>query len=513
MNVDRHREKPPARRPPKQPPSSIATAEPPLVDERDVWSFATLTQAVPSWLSSLIVHVLVLLALALLVVPRSLPVTFMQLEVSPPDPIADVDPEPPSAIRLPEFNLPSVTEMDLPPVEAPTSSPPVVELQPASPAPMVAPQVVEFGDVAGLQPQPLIGWSAHSPFGDRSPGSPLRRNPLARMNEESLGLALEWLAAHQLPDGGWSFDQRRGACQGRCSHAGNLADARIGATALALLPFLGAGHTHMQGDYQDTVEAGLVYLVRNMRVTGQLGDLTEPGGNMYSHGLAAIALCEAYAMTHDKGLMQPAQLAINYIVHAQDPTGGGWRYEARQTGDTSVVGWQLMALKSGHLAYLRIDPEAVRGAIRFLDSVQEESGARYGYANPGAGSATTAIGLLCRMYTGWERDNGALSRGVEFLTDRGYSDLNMYYNYYAAQVLRHYEDPSWEPWYEDLSEWLRNTQATEGHEAGSWYVGGDFGSTRGGRLYCTAMAAMMLEVVYRHMPIYQGHAVEEDFPL
>ncbi len=35
-------------------------------------------------------------------------------------------------------------------------------------------------------------------------------------------------------------------------------------------------------------------------------------------------------------------------------------------------------------------------------------------------------------------------------------------------------------------------------------VGGDHGGKVGGRLYCTAMAAMTLEVYYRDMPIYAG---------
>ena len=35
---------------------------------------------------------------------------------------------------------------------------------------------------------------------------------------------------------------------------------------------------------------------------------------------------------------------------------------------------------------------------------------------------------------------------------------------------------------------------------------------RGGRLYCTAMAAMILEVYYRYLPIYREQSIEEDFP-
>ena len=85
----------------------------------------------------------------------------------------------------------------------------------------------------------------------------------------------------------------------------------------------------------------------------------EPGGRMYSHGLCSIALCEAYVMTRDKTLLQPAQLSLNHISYAQDPVGGGWRYTPRQPGDTSVFGWQLMALKTGHSSYLKVKPETV----------------------------------------------------------------------------------------------------------------------------------------------------------
>ncbi len=346
-------------------------------------------------------------------------------------------------------------------------------------------------------------------------GEMVRANGGTKGSEEAVARALKWFAEHQLPDGSWSFDHRIGPCNGRCPDQGNLKDARNGATAMALLPFLGAGQTHKEGTYKKNVQAGLAFLIKSMKVKPDgRGELSEAGGSMYSHGLAAIVLTEAYGMTHDRELMGPAQLSINHIVYARDPVGGLGRFPPRTPGDTSVVGWHLMARMSADMAYLNVPPQTIKGAVKFLDTVQEDSGSKYGYTGPGGGQATTAIGLLCRMYLGWKHDNGALQRGVEFLSKTGPSKGNMYYNYYATQVMRHYEGEAWEKWNPQMRDWLVDSQSKNGHTEGSWHMkGGDHGTERGGRLYCTSMATMILEVYYRHMPIYQKNAAEEDFPL
>lgn len=336
-------------------------------------------------------------------------------------------------------------------------------------------------------------------------------------SEAAVARALKWLAAHQNGDGSWNFDHRTGQCNGRCGYAGNLTDCRTGATALALLPFLGAGQTHREGHYKEVVRRGLYFLTSQMKLENHgglpTGNLAQGGGQLYSHGLASIALCEAYGMTQDKALMAPAQLSLNHIMFAQDPSGGGWRYTPHQPGDTSAVGWQLMALKSGHMAYLRVDPKTVQGAVHFLDTVGVDSGTYYGYTDPGKGQGTTAVGLLCRMYLGWKKDNPALQRGIEYLAATGPSKSNLYYDYYATQVLCQNEGEKWDKWNVEMRDWLIATQDTSGHQLGSWHVPGDIGADRGGRLYSTALSTMILEVYYRHMPLYGKQAAEDDFPL
>jgi hypothetical protein len=216
-------------------------------------------------------------------------------------------------------------------------------------------------------------------------------------------------------------------------------------------------------------------------------------------------------MTQDKGLYQPAQQAINFVCYAQDPVGGGWRYQPRQQGDTSVTGWQVMAIKAGQTAYLQVPPINVKRASSFLDSVQAEEGANYGYTNPAAGRAsTTAIGLLCRMHLGWKKDYPALAKGVQFLSRTGPSKSNAYYNFYATQVMFHWQGKPWKKWNAAMRDQLVDTQAAEGHEKGSWGdAAGDAGASRGGRLYTTALSALTLETYYRYGWIYGKEETDE----
>jgi hypothetical protein len=370
-----------------------------------------------------------------------------------------------------------------------------------------------FSPNALLQTQVATSTSALDGRTEESRARMIREGGGTEGSEAAVSRALKWIAEHQLADGGWSLDHTKGLCQGRCKHPGSKAPARFGATGLALLPFLGAGNTHEEGNYKEVVARGLQFLMRNMYVIGKRARLVDEG-NYYSHGLCTIAFCEAYAMSNDKELMIPAQLLVNETVFAQDPIGGGWRYEAQQPGDTSAVGWQLMALKSAHMAYLEVPRITIQKTSLFLDAVQQEGGAKYGYQDPGNRRSTTSVGLLCRMYLGWKRDHEPLQRGVAYLAKNGPSKTDIYLNYYATQVMRHYGGEEWEKWNKKMRDYLVETQDLKGHQEGSWMS--DSGSHHieaGGRLYCTSLATMVLEVYYRHLPLYQEDATEDDFPL
>jgi hypothetical protein len=352
-------------------------------------------------------------------------------------------------------------------------------------------------------------------------------------SEAAVEAALAWFAEHQWPDGGWRFDlEACPTCRGACRNSGTHTSSTA-ATGLALLSFLGAGYTHQEGKYKDVVANGLYYLREQMSITSVGGDLRDkkadlevaiPGGglpniadarrdSMYSHAIATLALTEAYAMTRDREWREAAALAIKFIVNAQYEDGG-WRYTPRfeipGAGDMTVTGWQVAALKSATLAGIDVPYDVWMKLNDFLDAIQDDAGATYLYLNGDRRGtpATTAVGLLCRMINGWPREHKPLQRGAAKLGDQQPRRNNMYFNFYASQVLHHIGGANWDKWNPKMREYLVETQAKDGHETGSWYFA-ESHSSPGGRLYTTAMATMTLEVYYRYMPMYKEAFVDK----
>ncbi len=356
-------------------------------------------------------------------------------------------------------------------------------------------------------------------FGGRGTGhrkAMLARSGGTQQSERAVAAALNWLARHQSANGSWGLMAYKARCKdATCSGPGQAGDRPAAATALGLLPFLAAGQTHKsKGPYREHIAAGIRFLTTHQKSNGDLR--IGMHDQMYDHGLAAITLCECYGMSGDSALRSHAQSALNFIVDAQDPKGGGWRYEPRMEGDTSVVGWQLMALKSGQMAYLPVNPAVFDKAKTFLKSVSfgGQYGGRFSYM-PGRQSvsgddrATTAIALLCHQYMHMPRTNPVMVEGTAYLMDNlpDVESYNLYYWYYATQVL--HNQPSrgqdWETWNRKMRRLLIDTQSKDGCAAGSWNCtnGKDQWAEHGGRLMMTSLAALTLEVYYRYLPLYK----------
>jgi hypothetical protein len=327
-------------------------------------------------------------------------------------------------------------------------------------------------------------------------------------SEEAVNRGLAWLAAHQNADGSWSLHAFHKNCKGKhanCSHVGSVNSDTAG-TGLALLPFLAAGHKPKSGQYQKTVAAGVKWLVDHQKPDG---DLFVPGNKqtwMYSHGIASIAICEAYAMAEDPALRVSARKSLDFIIKSQHQSSGGWRYGPNQSGDTSVVGWQMMALKSGEMAGLTVPKKTTDNVARWLKRVESNkpTGGLFGYTGPGPKVAMTAEGLLCLQFMGVERNDPRMLAGADYLASH-LPDLKQqdtsYAWYYGSQVMYHMQGKYWEKWNGAIRDLLVNSQEKNGRMAGTWKPRDQWESS-GGRLYATAMKVLMLEVYYRHMPLY-----------
>jgi hypothetical protein len=546
----------PVRQPPKlKPPGAapredVSDAPPPIAH----WFSDQI-----AWLTSMVVHTALILALALVVISQPLAMQQAAFTLPPQE-----SPDPLDAMQ---HNFEPPTIEDIRKVSGSSIAPSIIVGQLPT-DPLDPPHEIDLptdtGDERDIQPRewngPDCGWPDRNP--SLSGRGPRRDNAIAigdatHDSESAVNAALKWLAEHQSADGSWSFDHRDGLCQGQCTNPGSMKAAKNAATAMALMTFLGAGQSHVEGRYKETVAKGLKFLLATLKQQGRVGSWHEAVGNAtnYSHGMACLAVCEAYAMARDHKpprvksptemteeerrawkeeqkrlkktsaevslaqLRTAAQSSLNYITDKQH-SAGGWRYNPGQPGDTSVVGWMIMALKSGYLADLRIDVKTVLSAGKFLDSVKHDDyGSIYHYLPDKnrpleACKATTAIGLLCRMYMGWDRNHPGILQGVQQLGawDPDLSAdgraANMYYNYYATQVMFHFGGEPWKKWNNRLRDRLVAAQSKQGHARGSWHFNGDHGTAAGGRLYGTALAAMTLEVYYRYMPIYKPKSTE-----
>lgn len=324
-------------------------------------------------------------------------------------------------------------------------------------------------------------------------------------SEQAVLYGLKWLAKIQRKDGGWDFQK-----QGPEAEIGRYVRSRNAATSLALLCFLGAGHTHVEdGLYQKNVDQALRFLVKNSSIQAGSADMRgdyEGNSGMYTHALATICLTEASALSpKDKELAKLAAAAVRFIERSQVTGEGSWGYKTdSDSGDTSVVGWMVVALYSGRSSGIRISSRTLRSARNYLRDVATDSSQAFYSYKPGQSRkpSTTAIGLLCRMYMGWGPDMDAIQKGVGYLSSVGPSKDNMYYNYYASQVLRHYGGDEWTKWNSVMREQLINRQVRKGPTKGSWKPQGAHHEL-GGQLYETALCVLTLEIYYRHLPLYQ----------
>lgn len=375
-----------------------------------------------------------------------------------------------------------------------------------------------FNDVLG------IGGGAGGKYGGRMGGKKNLRAAGGSGTEQALKDGLEWLKNHQDDNGMWDCDgfMKHDPPGDQCTGPGD-SNHDVGVTGLALLAFLGDGHTMRGGQYKDVVTKGMQWL-RDQQ-DPESGLIGEEIGHafLYDHGIASLAVCEAYYFDKSPIVKTTAQKAINYVTRARNPYGA-WRYDVPPIGDndTSVTGWMVFALKSAEEGKLKIDPEAFNGAKNWLNEVTDPGTGRCGYDSIGSpssrvegrnddyptdkGEGMTAVALLCRFFMGEDPETSPVMKQHAELLRKSLPEWNasikandMYYWYYGSYAMYQMGgDKYWEVWNKAMKTAVVESQRKDGDEKGSWDAKVDPWGFSGGRVYSTALMALCLEVYFRY---------------
>ena len=456
----------------------------------------------PSWLVSMIVHVVLLLSLALISVSTGelgrIQLTIRQGGDQSPMKLVEFTID---EIELEEFVDDELIDADVTVDVEPLDMVEPVELASLSlNTPAVSIPNVLQGASKTLSPKNASMFRGRTGMMKQKL---LQESGGTQATEDAVTLGLQWLKRQQLQDGSWSLT-------GRYSD-GARSENRVSATAMAMLAFMGAGSTHRGGTYQKELWQAVRWLVKQQDRQGFMVARAADHEKMYAQAQAMIALCELYGMTGDSWIRPYAQASCDFACQAQSPEGG-WRYRPRFDSDTSVTGWFVMGLKSGEAAGLEVDRYVWLNVEKYLDSVSASSENDH-YADVGysykvghvASPSMTAEGLLCRQYMGWERNRPSMARGLAALAQNhpiNFREPDVYYWYYATQSLHHYGGPLWTQWNDRMKVELPARQEIRGRERGSWSPHNDAWGRHAGRLYTTCFSLYCLEVYYRHMPLY-----------
>jgi hypothetical protein len=309
-------------------------------------------------------------------------------------------------------------------------------------------------------------------------------------------------------------------------------------TGYAVLCFLGAGYDHKTPNkYKTVVARGLDWLVAQQQPDGLIGKRN------YEHPVAAMALAEAYAMTSDPGLRAPAQKAVDVIIARQNRDGKGdeaynglgWDYtKPTNRNDSSVTGWNVMALKSAFAGGLNVG-NSMDGAKVWLERAWKATNPGWEKLDPytgisdfpytwdtvtgeikhdfktanltrGLGRDCAPMGMVCAVFLGHKAGDIMLetlgNHVMQFQTPKAWP-TNSYYLYYNTLGVFQLGGERWKVWNGSVRDLLVNAQRKgDGCFDGSWdWTKGDFPGAGAGRVLSTAYACLSLEVYYRYAQV------------
>ncbi len=335
---------------------------------------------------------------------------------------------------------------------------------------------------------------------------------------------LDWLAAHQDPDGKLDADrfmkhdpedaQTDGPGGGHhgerkpCGYDGVT-------TALALMAWSAAGSTPVSGPYKGNVDRALTFCEGVVK--------RGPGSayGLWNHGFCTQAIVDCYLLRPDPELVPVIERAVQAILALQRDDGG-WSYYMG-IGDVPTTGVAATALALAARAGFAVPKTAVAAALKYLDgrvdagsgrSEYHEGAERKGYtptrANAAAGLTARALfGTLAKAAHLGKQIGAIQQKPVwkiqfkEVKTKSGkkvraqIGNLYPYQWYYTTLALFERGGGTWSTWFGGLKQALLKGQRKDGSFKGSWDPLGNYSSSAG-RVFVTGLCTLMLQAPYRY---------------
>ncbi len=389
---------------------------------------------------------------------------------------------------------------------------------------------VEAGDV-GKFAMIGVGGPPAGMFGSRDKsGHKIARQkylgPIGAPVDLGINQGLEWLKKHQNQDGSWSASNYFKNCQEqpKCEPGKDQAgDTDVAMTGYALMCFLGSGYDHKSPSKYRKVCAGAVsWLISKQTNDGHFGKRN------YEHAVATQSIAETFAMTNDFNLGKPLNNALKIITaqQAKDDKYGsyGWDYERPNfnRNDTSVSGWNVMALKSALGAGINTVPQ-LKGAERWIDAAWKSANPTWkemdqyktsifpycwnGSTNAPEKDYFSAVGAACLVFMGRNKGDVEFETLLNDAENRWLSKdqfkTNMYHTYYLAMAEFEAGDTKWLSFRDKVLPHLVGSQ-----RKGADCLTGSFDSNGQnwpgadtGRVLTTCYSILTLEVAYRYAKI------------
>jgi hypothetical protein len=304
--------------------------------------------------------------------------------------------------------------------------------------------------------------------------------PVREPRDAAVDRALKYLQKSQEKDGSWARDRYSPPV-----------------TALCVMAFLQAGHAAGDGDYEDTVQKGLEYV---LKFKGTKADLIAGwyGNEMYQHGICTLMLAQALPkckgkLTQDvKAKLEKAVAAILKGQRTSDPKSphfGGWRYLQKGTdSDLSVSGWQIQALRAAKSAGCEVPKESLSLAIDYVRRCGGSVTGGFRYFPGGRLTVPcTASAVFALLEPRDAQPDKLITQAGAYVLKNPprWGDGHFFYGtYYGSQAMFRLGGDFWKEYQPKLYAVLLDNQKPDGSWLGARAT---FGPN-----YCTAMAVLSL---------------------